>query len=187
MNTITVYPTLAFVKPDQDYSSTIGSIINWWCKSKYYHCELILGEHWLTVSPDYGVKFKPIRVLDKNRYDYVPLESKAINSTYYDAILEYINLQVSDKYDSLGIVYNQILGIDREVDNWFCSELVAEVLKRLGYTELDNHFSFEYSPQDLYDIFTGNKVEPRRYSIKSRVKTFLNKIGMFFIGFVKIF
>ena len=183
---IKLYPTIAFVKPDTNNYPFVGKLVNWWCNSKYYHCELILGDYWITVSPDYGVKLNEIKQLDTDKYDYVPLKQINLAQQWYDAIIVYIRSETSDDYDTLGIILNQIFGFNIKTKKWFCSELVADILMRLGYEELKGHCSYEFSPQDLYDIFTGKQVEPRRYSILSRIKRIFN-LKKFYISIGKTF
>ena len=170
MGTIKIRPTLA-LRPYTKDSGFIAKAINWWCHSEYYHAELILGNSWISATPKEGIYVNKLRPLDHTKYEYLELPELEISQEVYNNIWDYINKQISPKYDTLGLFWNQVLGFSFYNKEWFCSELIAEILILLGYKKLYGTNGAEYSPQDLYDIFTSSEpIKLRRYSLLIRFK-----------------
>lgn len=173
---VEVKPILA-LRPYTEDSGKIAKIINWWCKSKYYHVELILGDHWISATPDEGIYVKDLKPLDHERYEYLELPTIALSEDTYNNIWEYIKKQVSPRYDTMGLVWNQVFGISLYNKSWFCSELIADILTILGYPKFYGYTPSEYSPQDLYDVFTKEEeVKLRRYSLYIRFRSLIHAI-----------
>ena len=75
-----------------------------------------------------------------------------------------------------GLLYNQVIGFNIYFKTYFCSELVIEMLQYLGYGELFGRQSSEFSPQDVYDIFTTtepDKLRLRRRAIVIVIKKYV--------------
>jgi len=143
--------TLAFKKNSQGglVDKIIEKAIQWKTNSKYFHVEMIIGEKWISSSPEVGAvyihKLKPIT--DKN-FDYVNIiipTEKVIDMMYF------AESQVGKEYDWKGIFLSQTIDMNIENKNkWFCSEIVSEMLK-IGGIDLELP-SNQYSPGDLYRI-----------------------------------
>jgi len=121
--------------------------IQYWTKSPYYHVEMIIKDFWVSSNPDVGgVKIHPLKELSKN-YDYIDIN---VDGRKLKSILKFINKQKGKKYDWVGIIFSQVIKADiEEKDKWFCSEIVAKILKLFGLLlELDCN---QYSPGLLYD------------------------------------
>lgn len=176
MGIIKIQPKLA-LRPYTKDSGFVAKVINWWCHSKYYHAELILGEHWISATPKDGIYVNKLKPLDHERYEYLELPEIEVAEETYKNIWKYIEAQVSPKYDTLGLVWNQVIGISFYNKSWFCSELIAAILILLGYNKLYGTNESEYSPQDLHDMFKYPvPIELRRFSICVRFKKFIRWI-----------
>ena len=173
MGVMKIQPKLA-LRPYTKDSGFIAKAINWWCHSKYYHAELILGDHWISATPKEGIYVNELRPLDHERYEYFDLPEIEVSEEVYNNVWKYIREQISPRYDTMGLFWNQVLGISFYNKRWFCSELIAEILILLGYNKLYGTNESEYSPQDLYDIFKYPvPIKLRRYSIYIRFKKFI--------------
>ena len=126
---------IAFYKAKGDI---IDKSIRLWTRSKYSHCEIVIGKNWYSSSPrDNGVRAKQI-VDDNGSWDFVEMdiEINKLNEVY----LKY----KGSGYDFLGILLCMILPLKRDNNKKVtCSEFCAEVL---GYSEPEM-----YSPQDVWN------------------------------------
>ena len=180
-----IKPIIA-LRPYTKDSGFIAKVINWWCHSKYYHAELILGDQWISATPAEGIYVKKLKPLDHDKYEYLELPEIELSEDTYNNILEYIKTQICPSYDTTGLVWNQVFGINLYNKRWFCSELIAEILKLLGYSKLYGTEGSEYSPQDLYDMFTSKEpIKLRRYSLYIRFRDAIHKV-IFLLKLYKI-
>ena len=126
---------IAFYKAKGDI---VDKSIRLWTRSKYSHCEIVIGENWYSSSPrDKGVRAKQI-VDDNGSWDFIEtdIEINKLNEVY----LKY----KGSGYDFLGILLCMILPLKRDNNKKVtCSEFCAEVL---GYSEPE-----KYSPQDVFN------------------------------------
>ena len=115
----------------------VDKSIRLWTRSKYSHCEIVIGENWYSSSPrDNGVRVKQI-IDDGETWDFIDININInkLNTTY----LKY----KGSGYDFLGIILCMIIPLKRDSKNKVtCSEFVAEVL---DYSEPEM-----YSPELLY-------------------------------------
>ena len=126
---------IAFYKAKGDI---VDKSIRLWTRSKYSHCEIVIGKNWYSSSPrDNGVRAKQI-VDDNGSWDFIEMdiEINKLNEVY----LKY----KGSGYDFLGILLCMILPLKRDNNKKVtCSEFVADVL---GYSEPEM-----YSPQDVFN------------------------------------
>ena len=129
---------IAFYKAKGDI---IDKSIRLWTRSKYSHCEIVIGKNWYSSSPrDKGVRAKQI-VNDFSSWDFIEtdVEINKLNEVY----LKY----KGSGYDFLGILLCMIIPLKRDNNKKVtCSEFCAEVL---GYSEPEM-----YSPERLYKTLT---------------------------------
>ena len=125
---------IAFYKGDGDI---IDKLIRWYTNSKYSHCELVLGDIWISSSQRTGkLVERKLNVVD-GHWDYIDIN---ISNHRLDLLKE---IYLGRSYDYIGILFSQILPMNIEAPNrLFCSEWCAMVL------DLDN--PNKYSPGDLY-------------------------------------
>lgn len=151
---ISVRPILAFKKKVKS-TPWYGKLISWWCKSPYYHVEIILNKKWISASPDENVYVRDIRNPLKPEWDYMILPEVKLNKHTYEAIENYAFAQHGVKYDMYSIVFSMVLPWDLNCANkWFCSELVVEILRLLGYKVLYDYQPNTVSPGKLFKILS---------------------------------
>lgn len=175
MELVTLTPVLAFRRVTEK-SDKIGKLINWWCNSTYYHVELIIEDHWISATPDKAIMINDLKPLDHESYDYLTLPEVTITKKTYDDFWKFIKSIDGKPYNMYGLLYNQVIGFNIYFKTYFCSELVIEMLQYLGYGELFGRQSSEFSPQDVYDIFTTtepDKLRLRRRAIVIVIKKYV--------------
>ncbi len=139
--------TLAFEKG----TSLIARVIQLVTWSKYSHVEIIIEDNWISSGEPAGVglKVRPLRKL-KNRYEYIEVE---VDNRYLQNVYDFIEENKNTSYDYLGSIFGGGFNIDIHYkDKWFCSELVAMILRRFNVSSIDQPAS-TYSPVDLYRLF----------------------------------
>ncbi len=145
-----MHVTLAF-KKKQD---TLDDILAWWTNCDYTHVEVIIKDKWISSGATHGgVYINELRELtDKWKYINVDVDGRVLNT-----VMKFVHDQEGKDYDWAGIVLSQFFNMAREEDQskWFCSEIVAEILKRFRAPEI-NLSSIEYSPADLWYIYKDN-------------------------------
>lgn len=149
-----------------------------WTKSKYYHVEFILNNYWVSASIDDDIYIRKLKPLQHYKYDYVVLPNKSIAINDLNNIIKYVNSLRGTKYNTLGLFFNQVIGLNIYTNKYFCSELTAEICELLGYSELYPYTPCQLSPGDLAKIFLekNEKILPRSHSIVYRVLNFFKKI-----------
>lgn len=127
--------------------------IQLWTRSKYFHVEIIIDNVWISSGPTYGgVYLKELKPLNVNSYDYINIDVDVSNEQL-EKLFKFLEAQEGSGYDWSGIIFSQTFDFNTHNGvKWFCSEIVAEILKRLG-VKLDK-YSNQYSPKDLFDTFT---------------------------------
>lgn len=143
--------TLAFKKVQKNnfYSNIIGR----WTKSEYSHVELILGDTWISSVEGKGVHLKNLKP-KREEYDYVELEMVVLTEKQYADIYTWLYKQNNKKYDTVGILFSQIIPLRLDSRNkWFCSELVTKILQLLNIPEVIDLYPHLTSPGDLAKIF----------------------------------
>jgi len=156
--------TLAFQhkleKPYTIRNAFETKVIQLWSWSRYFHSEIIIDGNWISSGPSHGgvyiTKLKPLR----SEYDYVNID---IDETLVPEVIEWLGTQVGTAYDWTGVF---LLGLNSNAHNeskWFCSEICAEVLKRLGVELwMDSN---QYTPNELREELTEMH-NGKQYEIK---------------------
>lgn len=160
-NTYKFPVTIAFkyhLKGKTFNTSLGGRFICWWTESRYYHCEMILGDKfWISADSDNDVYIRQFNPNLKDHYDYITPDYVTLTTSKMKKVIDLINEQNGKKYDMLGIFFSQFirLGIhDRKT--WFCSELVTKLLELFGFTETFNVKPQDMSPGDLFNLIWEN-------------------------------
>ncbi len=145
---------LAFKKSDGSISN---KLISWWTKSEFVHVEMIINNKWISSNSDTGgVTIANLRPL-KDNWTYIDINIP----NYYNTVnntMNFIYNQKDRKYDWCGLLCSQIFKTTIDTKNrWFCSEIVAEILKKLKEPGiiLQDKESNSYSPGDLFKFYKG--------------------------------
>lgn len=125
--------------------------IQWYTKSEYFHVEVIIDNKWISSGPSYGgVYIHDLEPLDEYTYEYIEID---IDGRKSRNVMRFIERQIGTKYDWAGIVLSQFFHTNADDKNkWFCSELVAEILKLYGELPEESKTN-SYSPEDIYQAF----------------------------------
>lgn len=157
MATVKIQPKLAFRKVTSK-KDRMGRLINWWCDSKYFHVELILEDKWISSTPKDNIYINDLKPLDHESYDYVTLRAIEIDHNVRADVWKFLRSIEGTKYDMFGLLHNQVIGANSYSDKYFCSEVVVETLQYLGYGEVFGSNGAEYTPQDIYNVFTQDNI-----------------------------
>lgn len=166
-----IKPILAFrTKKD---ASWFGRLTCWLTHAETYHIEMILEDKWISAAAPEGVYVRQLRPLDHDKYTYIELDPKYITIELYDDLWEFINNLNGSKYNTSGLFWNQVIGINTHNDKYYCSELVVEILIILGYKEFfqSPYSPSDYSPDDILRYFKNDDFKPKQYSILGRIKS----------------
>lgn len=137
-------------------SGLISAIVRWYTKSEYSHIEMIIGDKWIASGnpAGEGVTIKELRPLDYDGWDYYNIE---VDGRKTKKIMKFLESQVGTDYDWAGTFFGGTL--DYNIDDkskWYCSELVAEVLKMYGVKEYQNIQTAKVTPDDIYQIIKAS-------------------------------
>lgn len=136
------------------YKASAGNWLDWmiskWTKGPYSHCELVIGDLWLSASPrEQVVRYKSIQT-DPKTWDFVSLE---LNVAQVKKIQDWAALELGCEYDWLGIFLTQVINWNRQDPHrWFCSELVTAALQQAGM--LPGVVPHQTDPNELYKLLT---------------------------------
>jgi len=148
----TIRVTLAFEQTHKG-TTTMGKLIQWWTKSKFYHVEIVLDDVWVSSRYGEGVHMLPLRAFN-NAYQYHHVGIIELTDTQYDTLFNWLEEQTTKKYDTLGIIYSQFFPFRYDDKNkWFCSELITKVLTLLGVQDTFDLTPNLVSPGDLAKLF----------------------------------
>jgi len=144
--------TLAFYK---DGKSNVSRFIRWVTRSPHYsHVEIILGTVWVTALIGQGVvarRYVPAN--HKEKYDYIEVE---VSDKHWHETIEYVNkINEDNMYDYLGALFGSMLNIPfiQDPNKFFCSEVVANILKRLDEPRARSLSGSRNTPQIIYDLY----------------------------------
>ncbi len=130
---------IAFLKPRNAYERMTALLDG----GKFCHVELMIEQNpdgtWQTISslPDSGVRLRNVTLQGKH-WVKIPVE---VDIDYCRA---WYALHTGQKYDWVGLATTKIPFINGHKGKWFCSELVATLLKlknpqSCGIQDLYNH------------------------------------------------
>ena len=144
--------TLAFYKDGQ---SNVSKFIRWITRSPHYsHVEIIVGTVWVAALIGKGVVARRyIPAKHREKYDYIKVD---VRETRWHETVEYINGIEKDKmYDYLGALFGSMLHTPfiQDPNKFFCSEVVVNVLKKLGDPLVENLPASTTTPQMIYDLY----------------------------------
>lgn len=137
-------------------SGLISAIVRWYTKSEYSHVEMIIGDKWIASGnpAGTGVSIKELRPLDDDNWDYYNIE---VDGRKTKKVMKFLESQVGTSYDWAGIIFGATL--DYNIDDkskWYCSELVAEVLKMYGVNEFQYLETARVTPDNIYQIIKAS-------------------------------
>ena len=144
-----------------------GSLIKLWTNGNFYHTELILGNNRITSHTSTGVEVKEVKEDKMNSIiDRISQNAEILDLSYYfdtsnpdkiKEIEEFLDSQKGKLYDWKAIFLTQFVNLNREdKERWFCSEIVAEILKILDNSDKDKILKFKsayYNPSNLEGAF----------------------------------
>ena len=143
--------TLAFYK---DGKSKVSTFIRHLTGSHYSHVEIIIGTVWVTALIGQGVVARRYVPEDhKEKYDYIDIE---VSDAKWHETIEFINhIEKDQYYDYLGALFGSMLNIPfiQDPGKYYCSEVVASILVKLGDKKILAHRSSKTTPQKLYDLY----------------------------------
>lgn len=138
----------AFYKAPGDWTD---KAVRLWTRGPYSHCELVIGDLWLSASPREGmVRFK--NMTDATAWDFIPLD---LDVAQIEQILRAAEAELGCGYDWLGIVLTQIINLNRQdPKRWFCSELITNLLQTAGYLP-KTLIPHQIDPNELFILLGG--------------------------------
>ena len=123
----------------------------------YSHVELVFGPRvrvgrarcFSSSYRDGGVRFKPIRLGGEaaRKWDLLLLTPPAAK---VEALGRWCESKVGGKYDVPGVLAFKLPLVRERLNWWFCSEIVATGMRRLGH--LPNERPASLSPNELYRV-----------------------------------
>lgn len=117
------------------WNRAFHSLVCWFTKSEYSHCELVInGMCWSSSNRDGGVRGKRID-LASGKWDLYPVKGDG------DAAVRWFLAHDGQKYDWMGLVRFILPIFPKRGKRWFCSEAIAAAL---GFTKPET-----FTPQDL--------------------------------------
>lgn len=143
-------------KKENPSSSIIDNVICSITKSRYSHCELVLGitnnigNCWTSSRRDGGVRNKEIEF--NTKWEVYKIDT-IISHTSFE---RFFNNEIGKRYDHLGALGVGLPLFKHQKSKWFCSELIAAAwgLKN-PHTQ---------SPQDIYNYFISETYEQRLWN-----------------------
>lgn len=113
---------IAFYKGEGNWTD---KLIRLWTGGNYSHVEIVIGELWYTSSwYDGGVVRRKIDYKPEN-WDFLEVPDELA-----DNVIELYHNTKNQKYDLLGILFNEVFPFKMEDKNkWYCSEWVAKGLE----------------------------------------------------------
>lgn len=136
---------VAFQKADHSF---FASLIRWWTKSPYSHCELLFddGLMFSAHAKDHGTRYVTPGVLSANEWDVLLLPATLEQEI---AVRTFCNAELHCGYDWWGLIFSQVLRLQRpHPDKWFCSEVCTAALQHMGM--LFGAVPCTFSPGKLY-------------------------------------
>ena len=135
---------VAFLKRDPGMFATL---VRWWTHSPYSHCELLFDDGLMfSAHPSQGTRFWTPGILSPNDWDFLLIPT----TMEEDIVLRnFCTAEAGCAYDWWGLIASQILRLQRShPDKWFCSELCASAMQRIGF--LNGASPCTFSPGKLF-------------------------------------
>lgn len=139
-------------KKDNPKSSLLDQLVCFFTKSRYSHCELVLGideygrgNCWSSSPREGCVRNKKIK-FDKHWEVY------KIDTVFTQEHFEtFFRKEEGKKYDYMGALGVKFPIFKHKKSRWFCSEIIAAAWGL--------YFHYKFSPQDIYDVFVKELYE----------------------------
>lgn len=134
----------AFLRHDQ---TLVGTLIKWWTKAQYSHCEILFGDELMfSAHPKDGTGYRTLGFKDQCNWDYLDLPTSLIED---DRIKCFCEAELGCSYDWKGIWLSQIIRMSRaSKGQWFCSEFCTAAAQQVG--RLQTCRACDVSPGHLY-------------------------------------
>lgn len=133
------------------FDKIAAKCIQIWTGSEFFHSELIIDNKRITSHTNKGVTISNYSDINNIKENAVIQEIK-IDKLKIQSALDFAYSQEGKKYDWKGIFFSQFLPLSSHNPNkWFCSEICAEVLVKVGV-----HFNKkpnEFNPKELHHLF----------------------------------
>ena len=114
------------------------------------HCELLFDDGMMFSASQYENTTRFVRHNQhSDKWDRVTLQA---SKEQVDEMLKFCNKQEGKKYDYLGVVGFVLPFVSDSKDKWFCSEVVAEALDRVGIISVAD--SARVSPAKLKQVLS---------------------------------
>jgi hypothetical protein len=135
---------VAFRKGEDSF---FASLIRWWTKSPYSHCELLFDDgRMFSAQCGQGTRFWTPGILSPNEWDLLLVPMTLEEEI---AIKSFCNAEIGCGYDWWGLIASQVLRLQREhPTKWFCSETCACAVQKIGRAMGSKPCTF--SPGKLY-------------------------------------
>ena len=148
---------VAFKHKDNDDATILDKIVSKvickWTDSEYFHCEIIIGDRWISALPEEGIYLRKLKPEISDKWDIIDFGEIEITDVQYLKIMDFVYKRIGNKYDSKGIFFSQILKVGMDDNNkWFCSELTSKILQLFLVEEYINKVPRDLSPGDIYKL-----------------------------------
>jgi hypothetical protein len=129
------------------------SLIRWWTKSAYSHCEFVFSDN-VSFAADFNVFKTRFKSATYCKEDWDMFEV-TITPEEEQKILNFCIKEKGCKYDIIGILFTQIIPISFESPWWwFCSEVCVAGFQQIG--EMMHAIPHECDPNRLFRLLQGS-------------------------------
>jgi len=128
----------------------VGWLVRWFTWSKWNHVDINIDGTYYAAQEGKGVFRNDGKVENVLDMDTIQILDTARNKQHLETFLKY---QLDKEYDWHGILgFILRKGIDNK-DKWFCSELIATALNKIGYQFPE---PFKVSPGSLFKMLDAS-------------------------------
>lgn len=144
----------AFLKHD---TSIVGTLIKWWTKSNYSHCEILFDDGLMfSAHPKEGTSYRTLGFKEQRDYEFLDLPTTLEEDIKIKCFCE---SELGCKYDWKGIWFSQIIRMSRShKDQWFCSEVCTAAVQQIG--RLQTCRACDVSPGHLHKRLKESGAKP---------------------------
>lgn len=138
---------------------TFNSLVSWWTKGPYSHCELIFRDG-MSASSSYrdgGVRFKRVGYKPAN-WDFIVLPS-LFNE---DRAREWFTNHAGMGYDVLGIIGFVVGALPEAKGKSFCSE---SLLTAIGFNQAYRFYPNHIAPMLMVEPIKGEDFDYQKYGV----------------------